>query len=119
VNVPLNPARIYPRSRLCTSFSIKFAARLFSFSLVLVSGYGYAACEQEAASLCSDGNPRCLQDAAKSVEQAADDCRTPEGRQQNASLWEATPSFFDNAPHEHVFWRCVARQCDGSQPPEK
>jgi hypothetical protein len=119
VNVLLQNKWAPSGSRVCTSFSLKTAARFFSVSLCLGSSYAYAACEQEAASLCADGNPRCLQDAAKSVEQAANDCKTPEGRQQNASLWEATPSFFDNAPYEHIFWRCVARQCDGSQEPGK
>jgi hypothetical protein len=93
----------------------RMAARIILAALCLSGGYTYAACEQEAASLCSNGDPHCLADAAKSVEQATNDCKTDAGRQQNASLWEATPSFFDNAPHEHAFWRCVARQCDAPQ----
>jgi hypothetical protein len=98
--------------RFCTNLPIKIAARIIVTALCLGGGVAYAACEQEAAALCLDSNPRCIEDAMKSAGQAANDCKTPEGRQQNASLWQATPSFFDNAPHEHVFWRCVARQCD-------
>jgi hypothetical protein len=115
VNIPLDLKWAFFGPRFCLDLSIKTAARIISIVLCLGGSYAYAACEQEAAALCSGGNPHCLEDAARSVEQATNDCKTPEGRQQYASLWQATPSFFDNAPHEHVFWRCVARQCDAPQ----
>lgn len=102
----------YPRSNICAS-----AIRVVAATLLFGTTYAFAACEQESALLCSSGDPRCLEDAVKSVEQAASDCQTQEGRLKNASLWEATPQFFDGEPHEHVFWRCVARLCDGPEEP--
>jgi hypothetical protein len=72
----------------------------------------FAACEQEAARLCSNGDARCLEDAAKTIQQVMDDCKTPEARKQNAAMWQSTPSYFDGQPHEHAFWRCAAQLCD-------
>ncbi|MEX3968576.1 hypothetical protein AB4Y42_41610 [Paraburkholderia sp. EG286B] len=104
---------------LFTHFPIKIAAQIMAAALCFNAGCAFAACEKEAAAMCAQGDPQCLDGAAKSVEQAVNDCKTPEGRIQSASLWQATPSFFDNAPHEHEFWRCVAQQCDTPQSPGK
>lgn len=112
MNVQTTRQRAIPGLRRFTHFPTKIAAQFMAAALCLTAGCAFATCEKEAAAMCSQGDPRCLDGAAKSVEQAANDCKTPEGRIQSASLWQATPSFFDNAPHEHEFWRCVARQCD-------
>lgn len=53
---------------------------MLAIVLLLGGGSAFAACEHEAERLCSSGDPRCLTDAAKSVEQAVADCKTPEGR---------------------------------------
>ncbi|QBR02180.1 hypothetical protein [Paraburkholderia pallida] len=119
MNAPLEHHWAFARPRLSSNLPIKLATRIISAALCLSSGYVSAACEQEAAALCPDGNPRCLADAAKSVEQAANDCKSVVGRFLNASMWQETPQFFDNSPHERVFWRCVARQCDDPQEPGK
>ncbi|HKQ82086.1 MAG TPA: hypothetical protein VJS42_07800 [Steroidobacteraceae bacterium] len=100
-------------------FPLNIPALCVVATLCLSGSVAYAACEREIAAVCSQGDPRCLDGAAKSVEQAANDCKTPEGRNQYASLWQATPSFFDNAPHEHEFWRCVAQQCNPPPQPGK
>ncbi len=97
------------------SIGFKAAIGMLAIVLLMRGGIALGACEQEAAQLCSSGDPRCLEGAAKSVEQAMADCKTREGKQQNAALWEATPTFFDGQPYEHRFWRCVARACDESQ----
>ena len=117
VNIQIKRRRSFSGPCPFTHLSIKIAARIMLAALCLSGSSVFAACEKEAAALCSHGDPQCLDGAAKSVAQAANDCKTPEGRIQNASLWQATPSFFDNAPHEHEFWRCVARQCDSPQQP--
>ena len=119
VNVQIKCKQVFSGPRPFSHLPLKITALLFVVTLCLSGHFAYAACEKEVAALCSQGDPRCLDGAAKSVEQAANDCKTPEGRIQNASLWQATPSFFDNAPHEHEFWRCVAHQCDSPQQPGK
>lgn len=102
----------FAKVRLGTYIRKKIAAQTIAGMLFYGNTYAFAACEQEVASLCSSGDSRCLQDAAQSVAQAANDCKTPEVRQRNASLWQATPQFFDGQPNEHAFWRCVAQLCD-------
>ncbi|WP_321963722.1 hypothetical protein [Paraburkholderia sp. J7] len=117
MNVQTTQQWAIPDPRPFTHFPIKIAAQIMAAALYLTVGCAFAACEKEAAAMCLQGDARCLDGAAKSVEQAANDCKTPEGRIQSASLWQATPGFFDNAPHEHEFWRCVARLCDPPQAP--
>jgi hypothetical protein len=91
------------------------AIGMLAIVLLLSGSTAFAACEQEAARLCASGDSRCLEGAAKSVEQAISDCKTPEGRQEKAALWQATPTFFDGQPDEHRFWRCVASLCDDNR----
>lgn len=110
-SIHFDAASFRPRARQAGSAAIDMLAIV----LLLSGGSAFAACEQEAARLCASGDSRCLEGAAKSVEQAASDCKTSEGRQQNAALWQATPAFFDGQPYEHTFWRCVASLCDDRQ----
>lgn len=107
-SIRFKAARSHLRARMAGHATIETLA----IAVLLSSGTAFAACEQEAARLCASGDPRCLEGAAKSVEQAINDCKTSEGRKQNAALWQATPSFFDGQPYEHMFWRCVARMCE-------
>ena len=117
MNVMTTHRRAIPDPRPFPHLPINIAAQILAAALCLTASGAFAACEKEAAAMCSHGDPQCRDGAAKSVEQAANDCKTSEGRMQSASLWQATPSFFDNAPHEHEFWRCVAQQCDPPQAP--
>jgi hypothetical protein len=105
---------VLPQGEIAMRGSTGFKAAIGMLVIVSLTHGGTAlgACEREAAQLCSSGDPRCLEGAAQSVEQAMADCKTPEGRQQNAALWQATPTFFDGEPYEHRFWRCVAHVCD-------
>ena len=107
-SIHLDAARFRQRTRHAGGVAIDMLAIV----LLLSGGSAFAACEQEAARLCASGDSRCLDSAAQSVEQAVSDCKTPEGRQEKAALWQATPAFFDGQPYEHMFWRCVARLCD-------
>jgi hypothetical protein len=100
------------RWRPCARRTYGAATCMLAIVLLVNGGTAFAACEQEAARLCASGDSGCLEDAAKSVEQAISDCKTSEGRQQNGALWQATPTFFDGQPHERMFWRCVAHLCD-------
>jgi hypothetical protein len=79
--------------------------------LLLCCGSACAACEDEAAQMCSSSDDRCLRDAADSVQNAAKDCKDPQNGKANAALWRATPHFFDGKPFEKQFWRCVAKAC--------
>lgn len=119
MHVPPNIQWSFASPRICSHGATKIAARIIVAIMCLGSAYVFAACEEEAARLCSSTGARCLEDAAKSVEQAISDCHTPEGRKQHASLWQATPQFFDGQPQEHVFWRCVSRLCEAPQQASK
>lgn len=88
---------------------------MLAIMLLSSSASAFAVCEQEVARLCSSGSPRCIEDATKTIAQASSDCKTPEGRKDKGPMWQSTPDFFDGQPIEKVFWRCVARICDGIQ----
>ena len=111
-HLALDPGHAGPCFHICVT-----VIRIIATALLMSGTQAFAACEQESALLCSSGDPRCLEDAANWVAQAAGDCKTPQGRLQNAAMWQAAPQFFDGEPHEHVFWRCIARLCDAPQDP--